>query len=166
MLHQEWQDELNEIMQGEWQDEGPEELDSDPNSDTEERGKRFGVPLNTAILGVLLIRRAAAKAANVASSNTRPGKGGKRNKGKRHEVALIESLFGIHDNLHRQYPAHIKPPGISTASDGKSLTGVTLRFTVACLAILSRHAPELCDISDNIIRHRFRDWQAKSRIRE
>ncbi len=178
VLHQEWREEWS-IMQGHTRSESEEGQDEegpdyDPNfaplpypHGIEEQGEknRINSPLNAAIWAVRLIRRAAATEANAATSHTKPGRGGNRNKKKYHEIVLLESLFQLHHDLHRQDPTHIGPPSISTTSDG-DINGVTLRFTVACLANLGRHAPELCDITDDTIRHRFRDWQAKSIIQK
>lgn len=159
-----------------WLAAGREEPGYDPNfpplpypPDTEGQGVyyRSATRLNAAIWAVRLIQRAAAMATDAAARKTKPGKGGDRHKGKTAELILLESLFQLHDDLHRSDSERIEPPSVNTASDGKKISGASFRFAVAYLAVLSHHAPELHDVTDDVIRHRFRDWKkAKSKIQK
>ena len=157
-----------------WLNAGREEPGYDPNfppipypPDTEGRGVHYqsAIRLNAAIWAVRLIQRAAAAAADAAASKTKTGKGGDRHKGNTAEVILLESLFQLHDDLHRDKFERIKRPSVNTASDRNNISGASFEFAVAYFTVLSRHAPELRDVTDDIIRHRFRGWkEAKSKI--
>ena len=157
-----------------WRAAGHEEPGYDPNfpplpypPDTEGQGVHYqsAARLNAAVWGIRLIQRAAATAADAAASKTKPGRGGNRHEGKTAEVILLESLFQLHDDLHRRDLKGIGPPAVYTSR--KIIGGLTLGFVQACLNVLGRHAPELRDITDDIIRHRFRSWKkAKSKIQK
>ncbi len=155
-----------------WQAAGREEPGYDPNfpplpypPNTKGQGVHYqsAARLNAAIWGVRLIQRAAATAADDAASKTKPGRGGNRHGGKTAEVILLESLFQLHDDLHRRDPEHIGRPAVNTSR--KIIGGLTLGFVQACLNVLGRHEPELLTVSEDTIRHRFRSWKtAKSKI--
>ena len=155
-----------------WRAAGREEPGYDPNfpplpypHDPEGQGVHYqsAARLNAAIWAVRLIQRAAATATDAAASMTNPEKGGDRHKGKTDEVILLESLFQLHDDLHHRDPERIERPAVNTS--GKIIGGRTLGFVQSCLNVLSRHAPELHDVTDNTIRDRFRGWKkAKSKI--
>lgn len=157
-----------------WRAAGRDEPGYDPNFPplpyppyTEGQGVHYqsAARLDAAIWGVRLIQRAAATAADDAASKTKPGRGGNRHEGKTAQVILLESLFQLHDDLHRRDRAHIKKPAVNTS--GKIIGGRTLGFVQAGLDVLSLHAPELIIISKETIRHRFRSWKkAKSKIQK
>ncbi len=99
-----------QALHQQWRTAGRDEPGYDPNfpplpypPDTEGQGVHYqsAARLNAAIWGVRLIQRAAAMAADAAASKTRPGRGGKRNKGKSAEFILFESLFQLHDDLYQ-----------------------------------------------------------------
>lgn len=157
-----------------WRAAGHEEPGYDPNfpplpypPNTKGQGVHYqsAARLNAAIWAVRLIQRAAATAVDAAASKTKPGRGGNLHEGKTAQVILLESLFQIHDDLHRRDPEHIGPPAINT-SRRKIIGGLTLGFVQACLKVLGQHAPELHDISKHTIRDRFRGWKAKSKIQK
>jgi hypothetical protein len=152
---------------------GREEPGYDPNfpplpypPNTKGQGVHYqsAARLNAAIWAVRLIQRAAATAADDAASKTKPGRGGNRHEGKTAQVILLESLFQLHDDLHRRDPEHIGRPAVNTSR--KIIGGLTLGFVQACLKVLGRHAPELRSISKHTIRDRFRGWKAKSIIQK
>ena len=160
----------------EWQNAGHEAPGYDPNfppvpypHDTDGLDLHYqsAARLNAALWAVRLIQRAATTVTEEAARKTKRGRGGNKHKGKPAQIILLESLFKLHNDVHRRAPRGVEAPGISESSDGKSIGGSTLRFVETCLAVLSPHAPELGTISKNTIRHRFRDWQsAKSIIEE
>ncbi len=155
-----------------WRAAGHEEPGYDPNfpplpypPNTEGQGVHYQstARLNAAVWAVRLIQRAAATAADAAASMTKLEKGRDRHKGKTAEVILLESLFQLHDDLHRRDPEHIGRPAVNTSR--KIIGGLTLGFVQACLNVLGRHEPELLTVSEDTIRHRFRSWKtAKSKI--
>ncbi len=156
------EDEARTLHQ-QWRAAGREVPGYDPNfpplpypPNTKGQGVHYqsAARLNAAIWAVRLIQRAAATAADDAASKTKPGRGGNRHEGKTAQVILLESLFQLHDDLHHRDPKRIGPPAVNTS--GKIIGGLTLGFVQTCLNVLGRHAPELRDITDNTIRHRFR----------